>query len=123
MYDLVTRRVCHTLTLNKLTTMDRRRSVMQPVLDPLSNLRSGIPVPSTVKKPVPIARMSLAGPALRAPNTSVPGTNPRQSMVRSQNSNPLLQSTSKPNYGRTPLSKCVYLGFPVDSVLADWVDC
>jgi kinetochore protein NDC80 len=39
----------------------------------------------------------------------VPGTNPRQSMLRSQNVNPLLQSTSKPNYGRTPLSKCVIL--------------
>ena len=98
--------------------MDRRRSVMQPVLDPLSNLRSGIPVPSTVKKPVPNAPMSLGGPALRAP-TSVPGTNPRQSMARSQNSNPLLQSTSKPNYGRTPLSKYVYLGLPLDSVLSD----
>jgi len=103
--------------------MDRRRSVMQPVLDPLSNLnaRSGIPVPSTVKKPAPNTRMSLAGLALRAPNTSVPGTNPRQSMVRSQNLNPLLQSTSKPNYGRTPLSKCVSfkLGLSVELLLTD----
>jgi kinetochore protein NDC80 len=37
---------------------------------------------------------------------NVPGTNSRQSMLRSQNANPLLQSTSKQNFGRTPLSKC-----------------
>ena len=102
--------------------MDRRLSVMQPVLDPILNLntRSGIPVPSTIKKPAPNTRMSLAGPALRAPNISVPGTNPRQSMVRSQNLNPLLQSASKPNHGRTPLSKCVLLRLPVDSMLTDY---
>lgn len=95
---------------------------MQPVLDPILNLntRSGIPVPSTIKKPAPNTRMSLAGPALRAPNISVPGTNPRQSMVRSQNLNPLLQSASKPNHGRTPLSKCVLLRLPVDSMLTDY---
>ena len=105
-----------------LSTMDRRRSVMQPVLDPLSNInaRSGIPLPSTIKKPTPNTRMSLAGPALRPPNTSVPpGTNPRQSMIRSQNLNPLLQSTSKPNYGRTPLSKCVFLKPSVDCIFSE----
>lgn len=84
-----------------------RRSTMAPV-DP--NARSGIPVPSTVKKPAPAMRMSLAGPALRAPfpsgsNGTAPSTNPRQSVYRSQNVNPLLQSASKPNFGRTPLNK------------------
>ncbi|KIM48850.1 hypothetical protein M413DRAFT_438025 [Hebeloma cylindrosporum] len=88
----------------------RRRSVMQPVTDPLANARSGIPVPATIKKPAPNLRLSLAGPALRAPIPAVPGTNPRQSMMRSQNMNPLLQSTSKPNYGRTPLSNSVRRG-------------
>ncbi|KAF8162993.1 HEC/Ndc80p family-domain-containing protein [Crassisporium funariophilum] len=88
----------------------RRRSVMQPAADPLANVRSGIPVPATVKKPTANLRMSLAGPALRAPNTSVPGTNPRQSMLRSQNLNPLLQSTSKPGYGRTPMSNSIRRG-------------
>jgi kinetochore protein NDC80 len=82
---------------------------MQPAADPHGNMRSGIPVPATVKKPTPNMRMSLAGPALRAPypppSHSGPGTNPRQSMLRSQNVNPLLQSTSKPNFGRTPLNK------------------
>lgn len=85
----------------------RRRSVMQSAIDPLANARSGIPMPSTIKKPSTNLRMSLAGPALRAPIPHPPSTNPRQSMVRSQNVNPLLQSTSKPNYGRTPLTKYV----------------
>ncbi|KAF9562162.1 hypothetical protein CPC08DRAFT_817276 [Agrocybe pediades] len=88
----------------------RRRSVMQPVADPLYNTRSGIPMPSTVKKSSTNSRLSLAGPALRPPNTVVPGTNSRQSMMRSQNTNPLLQSASKPNYGRTPMSNSVRRG-------------
>lgn len=103
-----------------LPSMDsRRRSVMQPMHDPAGNTRSNIPLPSTIKKPPPASsssRLSLAGPALRAANAlTVPGTNPRQSMLRSQNVNPLLQSTSKQNYGRTPLSKCAY--FPSNVVL------
>ncbi|KAI0933915.1 hypothetical protein AcV5_005931 [Taiwanofungus camphoratus] len=77
---------------------------MQPV-DPYNNARSNLPVPSTIKKPTHGGRMSIAGPALRGPYPApqVPGTNPRQSMMRSQNVNPLLQSASKPNFGRTPL--------------------
>ncbi|KAF9009339.1 HEC/Ndc80p family-domain-containing protein [Cyathus striatus] len=83
----------------------KRRSTMQPVIDPLGNARSGIPLPSTVKKATPSSsfRMSLAGPALRSYPVP-PGTNPRQSIMRSQNINPLLQSTTNPNYGRTPLN-------------------
>ncbi|CCM02890.1 uncharacterized protein FIBRA_05004 [Fibroporia radiculosa] len=79
---------------------------MQPALDPHSNARSNLPVPSTVKKPAHGGRMSMAGPAIRGPYHAigqVPGTNPRAPMMRSQNVNPLLQSASKPNYGRTPL--------------------
>jgi kinetochore protein NDC80 len=87
----------------------RRRSVMQPAPDPHGNMRTGIPVPSTVKKPMASMRLSMAGPAIRAPypvpSHAGPGTNPRQSIMRSQNVNPLLQSTSKPNYGRTPVAK------------------
>ncbi|THU99358.1 hypothetical protein K435DRAFT_777030 [Dendrothele bispora CBS 962.96] len=80
----------------------RRRSTMQPID---SNIRSGIPMPSTVAKPPPAARLSLAGPAIRAPYPVPPSTNPRHSLYRSQNSNPLLQSSSKANpYGKTPLS-------------------
>ncbi|KAF8892608.1 HEC/Ndc80p family-domain-containing protein [Infundibulicybe gibba] len=83
-------------------TDSRRRSTMQPPSQP-DGIRSGIPQPSTVKKQVPnTMRMSLAGPALRAPYLAPPPTNPRQSMMRSQD-NPLLQSTSKQNYGRTPM--------------------
>ncbi|TFY81964.1 hypothetical protein EWM64_g2047 [Hericium alpestre] len=57
----------------------------------------------------------MAGPALRGPfqnqNLAVPGTNPRQSMYRSQNVNPLLASASKPNnYGRTPLNSSTRRG-------------
>ncbi|KAF8874629.1 HEC/Ndc80p family-domain-containing protein [Gymnopilus junonius] len=88
----------------------RRRSVMQPSLDPLANARSGIPMPSTTRKPTANPRMSLAGPALRAPMPPVPGSNPRHSMMRSQNINSLLQSTSKPNYGRTPMSNSIRRG-------------
>ena len=89
-------------------TDTRQKSTMQPTVDPHGNMgRSGIPVPATIKKPSNSTRMSLAGPALRAPiqTPSVPATNPRQSMMRSQNVNPLLQSTSKPNYGRTPSNR------------------
>ncbi|KAI0374672.1 hypothetical protein BV20DRAFT_986408 [Pilatotrama ljubarskyi] len=82
-----------------------RRSTMQPHGDPYGNARSNLPVPSTVKKSSHgHGRMSLAGPAMRAPYPIPPGTNPRQSLMRSQNVNPLLQSASKPqNYGRTPM--------------------
>ncbi|KAI8998832.1 HEC/Ndc80p family-domain-containing protein [Trametes punicea] len=82
-----------------------RRSTMQPLADPYGNARSNLPVPSTVKKSTHgHGRMSLAGPAMRAPYPIPPGTNPRQSLMRSQNINPLLQSASKPpNYGRTPM--------------------
>ncbi|KAG6891035.1 hypothetical protein C0992_010697 [Termitomyces sp. T32_za158] len=80
---------------------------MPPPSDIYGAGRSGIPqpVPSTIKKPAANMRMSLAGPALRAPyQTPGPSHNPRQSMMRSQNANSLLQSTTKPNYGRTPLN-------------------
>ncbi|KAK2460548.1 hypothetical protein APHAL10511_007018 [Amanita phalloides] len=66
-------------------------------------MRSGIPLPSTVKKATHNPRISLAGPALRAPYPTPsrgPGTNPRQSMMRSHSTNPLLSST-----GRTPLHR------------------
>jgi hypothetical protein len=83
-----------------------RRSTMQPTADPYGNARSGIPVPSTIKKPPPTnMRMSLSGPALRAPYQQPPTTNPRHSMMRSQSVNPLLQSTTK--NGRTPLNRYV----------------
>ncbi|KAI0637190.1 HEC/Ndc80p family-domain-containing protein [Trametes polyzona] len=82
-----------------------RRSTMQPHGDPYGNARSNLPVPATVKKSTHgHGRMSLAGPAMRAPYPIPPGTNPRQSLMRSHNINPLLQSASKPqNYGRTPM--------------------
>ncbi|KAL4068416.1 HEC/Ndc80p family-domain-containing protein [Scleroderma yunnanense] len=81
---------------------------MQPTPDPYGSARSGLPMPSTVKKaPQSSVRMSLSGPAMRAPYLppagSGPSSNPRQSIYRGQNANPLLQSTSKQNYGRTPL--------------------
>ncbi|KAJ3511680.1 hypothetical protein NLJ89_g3955 [Agrocybe chaxingu] len=74
--------------------MDSRRySVMQPSKDPLGNGRSGIPMPSTLKKPTPSSgRMSLAGSAMRAPNPMPPPSTLRQSMLRPQHANPLLQS-------------------------------
>ncbi|KAG6813606.1 hypothetical protein H0H92_009223 [Tricholoma furcatifolium] len=84
-----------------------------PPPDTLGGGRSGIPqpMPSTIKKPATNTRMSLAGPALRAPYlTPGPSHNPRQSMMRSQNANPLLQSTTKPNYGKTPLNNSVRRG-------------
>lgn len=84
-----------------------RRTTMQPHGDPYANARSNLPVPSTVKKSTHgHGRMSLAGPAMRAPYPIPPGTNPRQSLMRSQNVNPLLQSASKPqNFGRTPMRR------------------
>lgn len=73
--------------------------------DPHGN-RSNIPVPSTIKKPPAIPRMSLVGSAMRAPNSSlslnVPGSAFKSSLMRSQN-NPLLASVSKATHGRTPL--------------------
>ncbi|KAJ7172695.1 HEC/Ndc80p family-domain-containing protein [Mycena filopes] len=93
----------------------RRRSTMQPPTDLHGSARSGIPVPASTKKQNSTLRMSLAGPALRAPHAppgSGPGSNPRQSILRSQNVNPnvLLQSTTKPNYGRTPLNNSTRRG-------------
>ncbi|KAJ7694146.1 HEC/Ndc80p family-domain-containing protein [Mycena rosella] len=93
----------------------RRRSTAQPAPDSHGSVRSGIPVPASVKKQNSTLRMSLAGPALRAPHpppSSGPGSNPRQSIMRSQNTNPnpLLQSTTKPNYGRTPLNNSTRRG-------------
>ncbi|KAJ3556638.1 hypothetical protein NM688_g1916 [Phlebia brevispora] len=85
----------------------RRMSTMQQSMDPYGS-RSGLPMPSTVKKPVHHSgRMSMSGPALRAPYpvaASGPGPTPRHSMMRSQNMNPLLMSVTKANaYGRTPV--------------------
>ncbi|KAG1756164.1 HEC/Ndc80p family-domain-containing protein [Suillus occidentalis] len=85
-----------------------RRSTMQPVTDIYGNTRSGLPMPSTAKKASSSAmRMSLAGPAARTPylpSGAGSGSNTGHSGYRSQNVNPLLQSTSKPSYGRTPLT-------------------
>ncbi|KAG1826781.1 HEC/Ndc80p family-domain-containing protein [Suillus subaureus] len=84
-----------------------RRSTMQPATDIYGNTRSGLPMPSTAKKASSSAmRMSLAGPAARTPYLPPGGSssNTGHSAYRSQNVNPLLQSTSKPNYGRTPLT-------------------
>ncbi|KAG1756285.1 HEC/Ndc80p family-domain-containing protein [Suillus paluster] len=85
-----------------------RRSTMQPATDIYGNTRSGLPMPSTAKKASSSAmRMSLAGPAARTPylpQGAGSGSNSGHASHRSQNVNPLLQSTSKPNYGRTPLT-------------------
>ncbi|CAK5279591.1 unnamed protein product [Mycena citricolor] len=86
--------------------MDRRRSTLQPSSDMNATSRSAIPVPATVRKPNP-SRMSVAGPSFNPPP---PSSNPRQSMMRSQNMNPLLQSASKTNYGRTPLNNSTRRG-------------
>ncbi|KAJ7273496.1 HEC/Ndc80p family-domain-containing protein [Mycena haematopus] len=90
----------------------QRRSTVLP-----DGIRSGIPVPASVRKQQnSTLRMSLAGPALRAPHPppSSGGSNPRQSILRSQNinPNPLLQSTTKSNYavGRTPLNNSARRG-------------
>ncbi|KAI0797792.1 HEC/Ndc80p family-domain-containing protein [Abortiporus biennis] len=86
----------------------RRRSTMQPAADPHGNrFGSGIPMPSTIKKHAPThGRMSMSGPALRAPFAipQVPGTIQRNNMMRSQNTNPLLMSVSKQGLGRTPMN-------------------
>ncbi|KIK39942.1 hypothetical protein CY34DRAFT_807720 [Suillus luteus UH-Slu-Lm8-n1] len=85
-----------------------RRSTMQPATDIYGNTRSGLPMPSTAKKASSSAmRMSLAGPAARTPylpSGAGSGSNTGHFGYRSQNVNPLLQSTSKPSYGRTPLT-------------------
>ncbi|KZT11476.1 uncharacterized protein LAESUDRAFT_272490 [Laetiporus sulphureus 93-53] len=83
----------------------KRRSMMPPPTDLYPSGRSNIPMPATAKKPRQTGRMSMAGPALRGPHqvtSQIPGTNPRHSMLKSQNVNPLLQSVSKSQYGRTP---------------------
>ena len=77
---------------------------MQPVD---ANARSHIPIPSTVKKLTSAPRMSILGPPGRTQQ-------PVQALSRSQNVNPLLQSASKPNFGRTPLTKLVlYVSFVI----------
>ncbi|PIL23804.1 hypothetical protein GSI_13555 [Ganoderma sinense ZZ0214-1] len=85
---------------------------MAPHADPYGNARSNLPMPSTIKKPSHgHGRMSLAGPAIRAPYPMPPPSNPRQSLMRSQNVNPLLQSASKPPaYGRTPMHNNIRRG-------------
>ena len=104
---------------NLLLMDSRRRSVMQLGGDPHGN-RSNIPVPSTIKKPPAIPRMSLVGSAMRAPNSSlslnVPGSAFKSSLMRSQN-NPLLASVSKATHGRTPLHKYVPSSWPTTGVL------
>jgi kinetochore protein NDC80 len=83
-----------------------RRSVLQPFSQ--ENGRTGIPmaVPqSAMKKSTQNKRLSVAGPAARGvyppAGLAPPSTNPRQSLYRSQNLNPLLASASK--HSRTPL--------------------
>ncbi|KAI0073280.1 hypothetical protein K474DRAFT_1666837 [Panus rudis PR-1116 ss-1] len=90
----------------------RRKSTLNGFQDPYGNARSGLPMPSTIKKPTRTGRMSMSGPALRGPMLppAVPGTVQRNSMMRSQNANPLLMSASKPGYGRTPLHNSVRRG-------------
>ncbi|KAF7331687.1 putative kinetochore protein NDC80 [Mycena kentingensis (nom. inval.)] len=107
-----------------------QRPSLHPTADPNANAaRSAIPVVSAMKSLKPpgggAIRMSLAGPAQRAPQqppslprqSLMPGggssggsTNPRMSMMRSQN-NPLLQSVSKPSTNfRTPLNSSTRRG-------------
>lgn len=70
--------------------------------------------PSAMKKSTTQnKRLSVAGPAARGvfyppAALAVPSTNPRQSLYRSQNMNPLLASASK--HSRTPLQS--YAFFP-----------
>ncbi|THH14706.1 hypothetical protein EW146_g5652 [Bondarzewia mesenterica] len=91
----------------------RRFTMQPPNPDILGASRTGIPM-STAKKPASGMRMSMAGPALRGPYPppamAPPSTNPRQSLYRSQNVNPLLASASKSNYGRTPLTSSARRG-------------
>jgi hypothetical protein len=109
--DRDARRVQHinVLVLDDNMSEPLRRSTMQPATDIYGNTRSGLPMPSTAKKASSSAmRMSLAGPAARTPylpSGAGSGSNTGHSGYRSQNVNPLLQSTSKPSYGRTPLTK------------------
>ncbi|KAH8107205.1 HEC/Ndc80p family-domain-containing protein [Cristinia sonorae] len=91
----------------------RRRSTAQPAVDPYGNPRqlSGLPVPSTIKKPTQnTGRMSISGPAMRGPLLQPPSTVQRNSVLRSQNNNPLLMSASKPGFGRTPMHSSVRRG-------------
>ncbi|KAI9508485.1 HEC/Ndc80p family-domain-containing protein [Russula earlei] len=89
-----------------------RRSGLQSSQE---NVRTGIPMalpPSAMKKSTQNKRLSVAGPAVRGvytPGTlAVPSTNPRQSLYKSQNYNPLLASASK--HGRTPLKSSARRG-------------
>jgi hypothetical protein len=97
-----------------MSEIARRRSVLQSSQD---NGRTGIPMalpPSAMKKSTSQnKRLSVAGPAARGvfyppAALAVPSTNPRQSLYRSQNMNPLLASASK--HSRTPLQS--YAFFP-----------
>ncbi|PFH52374.1 hypothetical protein AMATHDRAFT_56874 [Amanita thiersii Skay4041] len=85
-----------------------RRSVAQPPMEQHAGIRSGLPLPSTVKKHSQNIRMSVAGSAHRAPYPTPsrgPG-NLRQSTGRPNTiNNPLLMSTS-----RTPLLNSVRRG-------------
>jgi hypothetical protein len=87
-----------------------RRSTLKGYPDSYGNARSALPMPTPLAKPTN-TRLSLAGPALRGnmpPPPIPPPSNPRQSLYRSQNVNPLLASTSKAAaLGRTPM-KCVH---------------
>ena len=108
-YHLLTYKCAHRNACPTPTMADfrRRMSTMQGSMDPYAS-RSNLPMPSTAKKPVHHSgRMSMSGPALRAPYPmAAPGPHPtpRQSMMRSQNMNPLLMSVTKANaFGRTPV--------------------
>ncbi|KAI0073301.1 hypothetical protein K474DRAFT_1686267 [Panus rudis PR-1116 ss-1] len=76
-------------------TYFRRNSVFQ---DPIGNARSGLPMPSTIKKPTRTRRMSMSGPAMRGPMLppAVSGPVQRNSMMRYPNAYSLLMSASKP---------------------------
>ncbi|KAL0947142.1 hypothetical protein HGRIS_013270 [Hohenbuehelia grisea] len=85
----------------------KRRSTLQPAADFNGASRSNLPVPGTLKKPTANLRQSMAGSAMRGPYPTpmlAPPTNPRQSMYRSQNVNPLLMSAVKQGVGRTPMA-------------------
>ncbi|EIN07775.1 hypothetical protein PUNSTDRAFT_70409 [Punctularia strigosozonata HHB-11173 SS5] len=88
--------------------MNPRRSILRP--DNSGDSRTGLPMPSTLKKPAQNFRMSLAG---GQPQSNLrmsllgPGNNnstSRQSIFRAPHGNPLLASTSKSAYGRTPMA-------------------
>lgn len=83
------------------TTMSlNRRSTLQHSADS----RSNIPVPTTGQKQLHGMRMSINAPVFTASGSAM---KPRRSVVRSLNVNPLLQSTSKQNVGKTPLKMSV----------------